>query len=109
MFNQDVETARLLKVREVATRLRCSETTIRRMLYDGEIEGVKVRGTIRVFPESIDTMLDLRGYRKLICERERSVRRLRDRIMFRRPAPEPSGKSATYRQEPHHGVKPTAE
>lgn len=43
----------LLTVKEVATRLRLSEVTIRRLIGSGDLEGVHVGASVRVAPEAL--------------------------------------------------------
>jgi excisionase family DNA binding protein len=43
----------LLTVKEVATRLRFSVVTIRRLIAAGDLEGVHVGASVRVAPEAV--------------------------------------------------------
>lgn len=38
---------------QVADKLRCSESTARRLLDDGDIDGYRFRGVNRIFAESV--------------------------------------------------------
>ena len=58
MKNQAVTSKKLLLVREVANALRCSPRTVYRMIQQGELRGVRVRSSLRVFAASIDDYLD---------------------------------------------------
>ncbi len=44
-------------IEEVARILKVSTDTIRRMIADGELEAVKVRGQWRIKKESVDKLL----------------------------------------------------
>ena len=44
----------LLTLKEAAARLNVSLTTIRRMIYDGELKGIKVRGDWRIDPVDLE-------------------------------------------------------
>lgn len=44
-------------IEEVARILKVSTDTIRRMITDGELEAVKVRGQWRIKKESVDKLL----------------------------------------------------
>lgn len=48
---------RLLTLREAATLLRCSERTARRMADDGDIQALKIRGSLRVTRESVEHVI----------------------------------------------------
>jgi excisionase family DNA binding protein len=43
----------LLTVKDVATRLRLSQVTIRRLIKSGDLEGVHVGTSVRVAPEAV--------------------------------------------------------
>ncbi len=43
----------VLTVREAAARLRVHESTLRRMISDGELEHVRLRGRVMVAPDQI--------------------------------------------------------
>ncbi len=51
-----------ISVREAATRLCVSESTIRRCLADDQLKGIKVRGAVRVEVESIGELIQRRRY-----------------------------------------------
>jgi excisionase family DNA binding protein len=46
----------LLTVREAAAALRVSEATIRRLIADGGLEVLRVRGSIRIPHEALDAL-----------------------------------------------------
>lgn len=56
------ENSEFITVRAAAGRLCVSDATIRRCLDDGQLEGIKVRGSIRVAAESIETLIQRRRY-----------------------------------------------
>jgi excisionase family DNA binding protein len=43
----------LLAVGEVAARLRVSKTTVRRLIWSGELESVKIGARVLVAPEAV--------------------------------------------------------
>lgn len=47
------EALNLLSVKEVATRLRLSEVTIRRLIKSGDLEAVRVGVRVLVAPEAV--------------------------------------------------------
>lgn len=49
--------SQLLKIREVATRLRVSDSTVRRLLKAGTLHGVAVGGSYRIPAEDLDRYL----------------------------------------------------
>lgn len=56
-------TPRLLRIREVAADLNVSETTVRRWLTSGKLEGIKVGGIVRVAPKAIERFVTTHPYR----------------------------------------------
>lgn len=53
---------RWLQVKEAAELLNVSEATIRRCLRSGELEGIKVRGAVRVDRDDLERMSKRRRY-----------------------------------------------
>jgi excisionase family DNA binding protein len=53
MIDVGNEALDMLDIGEVATRLRLSKTTIRRLIRSGELEGVKVGTRVLVAPEAV--------------------------------------------------------
>jgi len=53
MIDVGNEALDMLDIGEVATRLRLSKTTIRRLIHSGELEGVKVGTRVLVAPEAV--------------------------------------------------------
>lgn len=49
---------RLLVMSEAADILRCSKKTVYRLISDGELEALHVRGSLRVTQSSIDVYID---------------------------------------------------
>jgi excisionase family DNA binding protein len=60
------ENSEFITVRAAARRLCVSDATVRRCLDDGQLEGIKVRGTIRVDVESIGKLIQRRRYYNVI-------------------------------------------
>ena len=54
------ENSEFITVRTAAERLCVSDATIRRCVDDGELEGIRLRGTIRVAAESIGELIQWR-------------------------------------------------
>ena len=48
----------LLKVAEVAEILRCSERTVKTMIYSGELEAFKVGNRHRIFKDSVESYIN---------------------------------------------------
>lgn len=53
MIDVGDEALDLLSVKEVATRLRLSEVTIRRLIKKGDLESVRVGSRVLVAPEAV--------------------------------------------------------
>jgi excisionase family DNA binding protein len=45
---------KLMKIREVASRLQVSPRTVYRLISSGDIRAVKVRGSTRVHPQTLE-------------------------------------------------------
>jgi len=45
---------RLLTLSDAAELMTCSERTVRRLILSGELEALKIRGALRVTPESLE-------------------------------------------------------
>jgi excisionase family DNA binding protein len=71
---------RWLKVGEAAELLNVSESTIRRCLADGELEGIKVRGAVRADRDSIGRMARKRRYADVARGEKGSARRWLPRL-----------------------------
>lgn len=54
----------MLTIDETAQRLNVSRQTIYRMLTDGELKGVKVRGATRIIEESIVDYMTAHGWKQ---------------------------------------------
>lgn len=52
----------LLTVREVAEQLHVAPSTARRLASDGEIDKVRVRGSVRILRASVDAFIERGGY-----------------------------------------------
>ena len=48
----------LMTAQEVARILNCSQRTVYRLLSDGQLEGGKVKGAIRIVPDSVDRYIE---------------------------------------------------
>jgi len=48
--------APLLNVTETAVLLRCSAKTVRRLIEDGTLDAVKLRGVLRIRPEDVHAL-----------------------------------------------------
>ena len=57
---------RWIRVRDAARALNVSESTIRRCLTGGDLEGIKVRGAVRVDRDSIERMARKRRYADVV-------------------------------------------
>ncbi len=57
---------RWLRVGDAAHELNVSESTIRRCLADSDLEGIKVRGAVRVDRDSIERMARTRRYADVV-------------------------------------------
>lgn len=75
---------RWLKIRETADKLNVSETTVRRLLASGDLEGAKVRGAVRVDGFDVDRYLKKRRYTDL--RKLTAVARVRKRLLARQAA-----------------------
>ena len=53
---------RYIKIREAARLLAVSESTVRRWLAEGRLEGFRVRGVVRVDREFIDRFVEAHPY-----------------------------------------------
>lgn len=53
MIDVGNEALDLLDVGEVATRLRVSKTTVRRLIYSEELESVKIGARVLIAPEAV--------------------------------------------------------
>ncbi len=73
---------RWLKIREAADKLNVSETTIRRLLASGDLEGAKVRGAVRIDGDDVDRYLKERRYADL--RRSGMLARIRGSLLVRR-------------------------
>lgn len=53
--------SRLVTVREAASRLGVSPSTVKRLIKERKLAGVKVQGHWRIYEESINALLDCRS------------------------------------------------
>ncbi len=75
---------RWLKVSEVADKLNVSESSVRRLLDSGELEGVKIGGSVRVDGEDVDRYLKDRRYADV--RKSGMLARVRRRLLARQAA-----------------------
>ena len=52
-----------LRIHDTARLLNVSERTVRRWLASGDLQGIKVKGIIRIAPEAIERFLATHPYR----------------------------------------------
>jgi len=71
---------RWLRVGDAAHELSVSESTIRRCLTGGDLEGIKVRGAVRVDRDSIERMARRRRYADVVRGKKGSARQWLPRL-----------------------------
>lgn len=59
--------ARLMTIADAAEVLAVSPRTVRRLIDDGALQAVRIRGQIRIHPADLDRYLQLSGARGSIC------------------------------------------
>lgn len=58
MSEQDDKKRKLKRIRSVAHRLDVSEKTVRRLIDERKLETTKVRGSLRVFEDSLEIYIE---------------------------------------------------
>ena len=67
-MNEEVNFPQLRTVRQAAHALNVSESTVRRMLAEGQLEGTKIRKCVRIFPQAIAKAARERQYAEIRCQ-----------------------------------------
>ena len=83
-----MKTDQLLTVEEVANRLRCHPQTVRRFIWSGKLDHVKVGGLVRVPEAALQRLLDESGSGPPVDDEGKGVEALREVVRSRRASPE---------------------
>jgi excisionase family DNA binding protein len=83
-----MQTAELLTVEEVAERLRCHPQTVRRFIWSGKLDHVKVGGMVRVPETALQRLIEEGGERSRDDDRNKGVNALRAVVHSRRASVE---------------------
>ena len=83
-----MKTADLLTVEEIAERLRCHPQTIRRWIWSGKLDHVKVGGLVRVPESALQKLIEQGAQRPRVGDGKKGVSALRAVLQSQRASPE---------------------
>jgi len=83
-----MKTADLLTVEEIAKHLRCHPQTIRRWIWSGKLDHVKVGGLVRVPESALQKLVEQGAQRPRVGEDKKGVSALRAVLQSQRASPE---------------------
>ena len=83
-----MKTAELLTVEEVAHRLRCHPQTVRRFIWSGQLDHVKIGGLVRVPEAALQQLIEESRERPADDSAHKGVGALRAVVQSRKASPE---------------------